>query len=150
MWPKTNIIKPYSNIRNELTLHINHVYLGKLILSFKNRVTIVRNDLYRHMWVIPDGWKYFEYNRWVHYVAWIHIIRATIATTIQSCLNRTFSRFEYPEVIVIDNALNLYSIDINQFCKRNGIQHHWSIPYHPQGISEIERFYRTLGKAITL
>ena len=65
-----------------------------------------------------------------------------------NCLNITFSTHGFPETIVTDNAANLTSIDITEYCKQNGISHHRTIPYYPQGNAEIERFYRTIGKAI--
>ena len=44
--------------------------------------------------------------------------------------------------------MKLSSIMNQIYCKQYGINHHKAAPYWPKGNSEIERFYRTLGKAI--
>ena len=78
----------------------------------------------------------------------IHIIKSTTSATITNKLNITFSTHGFPYEIVTDNAPNLTSVEITDFCKHYGIHHHKATPYWPKGNSEIERFYRTLGKAI--
>jgi hypothetical protein len=77
-----------------------------------------------------------------------HIIKSTNSKTITQLLDITFSTHGYSETIVTDNAANLTSVDISQYCIENGIKHHKSIPYYPQGNAEIERFYRTIEKTI--
>ena len=67
---------------------------------------------------------------------------------ITNKLNKTFSTHGFLYEIVTDNAPNLTSVEITDFCKHYGIYHHKATPYWPKGNSEIERFYRTLGKAI--
>ena len=78
----------------------------------------------------------------------IHIINSTKSDTVVSCLEKTFSTHGYPETMITDNAPNLVSVDVSSYCSETGIKHEKSIPYWPQGNAEIERFYRTLGKAI--
>ena len=78
----------------------------------------------------------------------IHIIRSTTSESIANCLEKTFTTHGYPLTIVTDNAPNLTSAEIDEYCNLYGIDHHKAIPYWPQGNSEIERFYRTLGKFI--
>jgi len=78
----------------------------------------------------------------------LHIIRSTTSDTIIKCLDRTFATHGYPEVMVSDNAPNLTSSEIDNYCILSGIKHQKITPYRPQGNAEIERFYRTLGKAI--
>ena len=78
----------------------------------------------------------------------LHIIRSTTSATITSKLNKTFTIHGFPEEIVTDNAPNLKSVDIADYCEHYAIQHTKVCPYWPQGNAEIERFYRTLGKAI--
>ena len=77
----------------------------------------------------------------------IHI-KSTTSATITNKLNKTFSTHGFPYEIVTDNAPNLTSVEITDFCKHYAIHHHKATPYWPKGNSEIERFYRTLGKAI--
>ena len=78
----------------------------------------------------------------------IHLIRSTTSETIANCLEKTFTTHGYPLNIVTDNAPNLTSAEIDDYCDIYGIDHHKALPYWPQGNSEIERFYRTLGKFI--
>ena len=78
----------------------------------------------------------------------LHVIKSTTSRTITNKLNKTFSAQGYPEKIVTDNAPNLTSIDVTDFCSIYGIQHRKVCPYWPQANAEIERFYRTLGKNI--
>ena len=78
----------------------------------------------------------------------IHIIRSTSSETIVRCMNKTFATHGFPSEIITDNAPNLISVDIKDYCNEKGIIHKSSIPYWPQGNSEIERFYKTLGKTI--
>lgn len=78
----------------------------------------------------------------------IHITRSTTSETVKNCLEKTFSTHGYPAEIVTDNAPNLTSAEVSEYCENLGIKHHRSTPYWPQGNSEIERFYRTLGKFI--
>ena len=69
----------------------------------------------------------------------IHIIRSTTSESIANCLEKTFTTHGYPLTIVTDNAPNLTSADIDEYCNLYGIDHHKAIPYWPQGNSEIER-----------
>ena len=56
----------------------------------------------------------------------------------------------YPVKIVTDNAPNLISAEVKDFCKEYDIVHKKATPYWPQANSPIERFYRTLGKFIKI
>ena len=78
----------------------------------------------------------------------LYIIKSTSSKSIIKCLKRSFSCHGYPEKIVTDNAQNLISAEIREFCEENGITHKKATAYWPQGNSEIERFYKTLGKFI--
>ena len=78
----------------------------------------------------------------------LYITKSTTSKAIISRLKKCFATHGYPEVIVTDNAPNLISIDIEEFCEENGIKHHKATTYWPQGNSEIERFYRTLSKFV--
>ena len=78
----------------------------------------------------------------------IRIIRSTSSTTSTNKLNKTFMTHWFPHVIVTDNAPNLTRAEVNDYCKQYGIKHLKATPYWPKKNAEIERFYRTLGKAI--
>ena len=96
----------------------------------------------------PDGHSVLEIidasTRWPD----IHLIKSTTSDTVVTCLEKTFTTHGYPGTMVTDNAPNLISVDVSEYCNNAGIEHEKSIPYWPQGNAEIERFYRTLGKAI--
>ena len=78
----------------------------------------------------------------------LHIISDTKSAAIIKKLRTSFATHGYPEVIVTDNGSNLISAEMGRFCEENAIKHRKATPYHPQGNSEIERFYRTLGKFV--
>ena len=78
----------------------------------------------------------------------LHVINNTSSETIVRKLKNTFSTHGYPEIMITDNASNFVSSVCESFCKENAIQHKKITPYHPQSNSEIERFYRTLGKFV--
>ena len=78
----------------------------------------------------------------------IHIMKSTTSDKIVDCLDKTFTTHGYPGIVVTDNAPNLTSVHCEEYCEINGITHQKSIPYWPQGNAEVERFYRTLLKAI--
>lgn len=78
----------------------------------------------------------------------LHIIKSTTSDTIVDCLDRTFTTHGYPDTIITDNASNLTSVKCEDYCMLNGIKHQKSIPYWPQGNSEVERFYKTILKTI--
>ena len=83
-------------------------------------------------------------SRWAE----LHIIRSTVSLNIVNKLHKTFTVPGFPEEIVTDNAPNLKSVNVAEYCNQYAIKHTKACPYWPQGNAEIERFYRTLGKAI--
>ena len=85
-------------------------------------------------------------SRWTE----LHVIQSTNSKVILSRLERTFTTHGYPVEIVTDNAPNLVSVDVKNYCANYGIKHRKIGPYWPQANAEIERFYRTLGKALKI
>ena len=77
-----------------------------------------------------------------------HITKSTSSNQITKLLLNTFSTHGFPLHITTDNAPNLVSVEIKEFCNEYSIKHHRSTPYWPQGNSGIERFYKTLGRFI--
>ena len=78
----------------------------------------------------------------------IHIIKSTESATTANKLNKTFTTHGFPYEIITNNALNLISVEVTDYCKQYGINHHKATPYWPKENSKIEHFYKTLRKAI--
>ena len=78
----------------------------------------------------------------------LHTTTSTKSTNIVKYLIQSFATHGFPEIITTDNAPNLVSVDIKEFCKTHAIKHQRATPYWPQANSEIERFYQTLAKFV--
>ena len=78
----------------------------------------------------------------------LYTTTSTTSKSITKYLLQSFATHGFPEVIVTDNAPNLVSADIKEFCNTYSIKHQKATPYWPQGNSEIERFYQTLSKFV--
>ena len=63
-------------------------------------------------------------------------------------LRHAFSVFGLPEQIVSDNGPQFISSEFSTFCKKNGIKHIRSAPYHPSTNGAIERFVQTFKRAL--
>ena len=63
-------------------------------------------------------------------------------------LRHVFSVFGLPEQIVSDNGPQFISSEFSTFCKKNGIKHIRSAPYHPSTNGAIERFVQTFKRAL--
>ena len=77
-----------------------------------------------------------------------YVTKSTTSKSIVKLLLQAFSTHGFPLHITTDNAPNLVSVDLKEFCEEFGIKHHRTLPYWPQGNSEVERFYKTLGKFV--
>ena len=80
----------------------------------------------------------------------LHVLTTTTSEAIKQKLDITFSIHGKPLEIVTDNAPNLKSVEMKQFCTVEGIRHRKIGPYWPKANSYIERFYKTLGKALKI
>ena len=78
----------------------------------------------------------------------VEIIRNTSSKTIINKLRKVFSRQGFPEIFVSDNGSNLTSSEFNEYLSSCGITHRTMTPYWPQANGIVERFNRTLLKAI--
>jgi hypothetical protein len=78
----------------------------------------------------------------------VEIIQATSSEVIIRRLQKIFATHGIPEQVTSDNGYNLVSREIEGFFSSYGIYHHKVTPYWPQANATIERFNRTVEKAI--
>ena len=76
------------------------------------------------------------------------IIRCTKSRTLIRHMKIIFARLGFPEQIISDNGSNFISEEMKNYFKQCGIKHRKVVPYSPQSNGLIERFHRTLKKAI--
>ena len=70
----------------------------------------------------------------------LHIMTSTTSQSIQEKLELSFCQHGKPLKIVTDNAPNLRSVEIKDFCSAHGIRHRKIGPYWPKANGHIERF----------
>ena len=78
----------------------------------------------------------------------VEILHTTTASLIINHLEHIFSQFGYPEVIVSDNGPQFISHEFKAFLQTCGIKHRLITPYWPAANATVERFNKTLGKAL--
>ena len=88
-----------------------------------------------------------------HY-KWIEAI-PTISRVVVAELRFLFSQFGLPECIVSDNGTCFTSHEFKEFLKRHGINHIFSVPYHPasnglaeQAVQVVKRGLRKMSKGL--
>ena len=76
---------------------------------------------------------------------WPEIIQMSTTSSERTIevLRSLFARYGIPRIIVSDNGTQFTSALFAQFCKRNGIHHKLSAPYHPSTNGEAERLVQT-------
>ena len=81
---------------------------------------------------------------------WIEAIpmKSITSTATIEKLRWVFSHFGIPDMIVSDNGSNFTSAEFGDFCKRNGITHITSSPYHPSSNGLAERAVRTVKEGL--
>lgn len=79
---------------------------------------------------------------------WPTIIRtSTISSTkIIDILSDIFANFGNPQLLVSDNGTQFTSSNFTDFCKKRGIKHLTSSPYHPMSNGQVERFVDTFKR----
>ncbi|CAH8593606.1 unnamed protein product [Schistosoma haematobium] len=84
------------------------------------------------------------------YSKWPEIFPINQITSQQTImkLRQLFSRFGVPDVLVTDNGTQFTSSIFSDFCKRFGVKHVRSPPYHPQSNGQAERFVDTFKRAL--
>ena len=78
----------------------------------------------------------------------VEIIRTTSSEVIIRCLQKSFATRGLPEQVTSDNGSNLISNEIEDYFSSRGIRHHKITPYWPKANAMVERFNRTVEKAI--
>lgn len=78
----------------------------------------------------------------------LYITKSTNSISLTNLMLQCFACHGFPIKIITDNAPNLISVDVRNFCNMYGIKHKKSTAYHPQGNAEIERLYRSTSKFI--
>ena len=78
----------------------------------------------------------------------VAILCSTTSAAIIGHLRKIFAVHGLPEKVVTDNGANLVSEEFENFLDTQGIQHRKVTPYWPQANAEVERFNRTIEKAI--
>uniref|UniRef100_A0A5S6QRN0 Integrase catalytic domain-containing protein n=1 Tax=Trichuris muris TaxID=70415 RepID=A0A5S6QRN0_TRIMR len=81
---------------------------------------------------------------------WPEILTTNVATAKSTMvmLTELFSRFGLPDTLVPDNGTQFRSSEFKDFCQRNGIDHIFSPPYHPQSNGQAERFVDTFKRGL--
>ena len=78
----------------------------------------------------------------------LFITKSTDSNSLTKFMLQCFACHGFPNLIITDNAPNLVSVNIENFCETYGIKHRKSTAYHPQGNAEIERFYQNISKFV--
>uniref|UniRef100_W6NQT5 RNA-directed DNA polymerase n=1 Tax=Haemonchus contortus TaxID=6289 RepID=W6NQT5_HAECO len=81
---------------------------------------------------------------------WHEVIPMTSTTTTATLkeLNRLFTQFAFPHVIVSDNGTQFTSAEFQKFCRHRVIEHVRSPPFHPQSNGQNERFVDTFKRSL--
>uniref|UniRef100_A0A914XSI1 RNA-directed DNA polymerase n=1 Tax=Plectus sambesii TaxID=2011161 RepID=A0A914XSI1_9BILA len=81
---------------------------------------------------------------------WVEILESTSITTdvTINSLNKLFTSFGMPRTLITDNGTQFTSHCFIDFCRRNGIDHVRSPPFHPQSNGQAGRFVDTFKRGI--
>ena len=78
----------------------------------------------------------------------VEIVSSTAAKTVIPILERIFSEYSIPMQVKTDNGPPFSSHDFRQFAEYLGFKHRKITPEWPRANAEVERFMRTIEKAI--
>jgi transposase InsO family protein len=78
----------------------------------------------------------------------VEIISSVSSNTVLPCLDKIFALLGVPEVLKTDNGPPFNGTQFAQFAAYLGFRHRRITPLWPQANGEVERFMRTLGKAM--
>nr|CDJ81316.1 RNA-directed DNA polymerase (reverse transcriptase) and Integrase domain containing protein [Haemonchus contortus] len=82
---------------------------------------------------------------------WPEIIQMNSITTSATikALSKVFAQFGNPQTLITDNGTQFTSAAFVDFCRRRGIKHIRSPPFHPQSNGQAERFVDTFKRGLT-
>ena len=87
-----------------------------------------------------------SYSKWCE----VEVKKQIHATsTIDTC-RLWFSKYGLPNQVVTDNDTQFTSNQFSEFCKRNGIKHITSAPFHQSSNGQAERFVQTIKKGLKM
>ena len=87
-----------------------------------------------------------SYSKWCE----VEVKKQIHATsTIDTC-RLWFSKYGLPNQVVTDNGTQFTSNQFSEFCKRNGIKHITSAPFHQSSNGQAERFVQTINKGLKM
>ncbi|XP_054279908.1 uncharacterized protein K02A2.6-like [Macrosteles quadrilineatus] len=81
---------------------------------------------------------------------WVDVIQTKTTTstwTVQE-LQKIFSTFGFPHILVSDNGRQFVSQEFKNFMNECGIIHRTTAPYHPNSNGQAERYVQTVKKAL--
>uniref|UniRef100_A0A7I4YVX2 RNA-directed DNA polymerase n=1 Tax=Haemonchus contortus TaxID=6289 RepID=A0A7I4YVX2_HAECO len=81
---------------------------------------------------------------------WPEIIQMSTITTSATIkvLSKVFAQFGNPKTLITDNGTQFTSATFVDFCRRRGIKHVRSPPFHPQSNGQAERFVDTFKRGL--
>ncbi|XP_023243412.1 uncharacterized protein K02A2.6-like [Centruroides sculpturatus] len=84
------------------------------------------------------------------YSKWVEVEEVQTQSTQETVklLRRIFSTHGLPNTIVSDNHQSFKSQEMEEFIRKNGIQHIFTPPYHPSSNGQVERQVQTIKKRI--
>ncbi|PIO68749.1 integrase core domain protein [Teladorsagia circumcincta] len=84
------------------------------------------------------------------YSKWPEIIQKNSITTSATIkvLTKVFAQFGNPQTLITDNGTQFTSTTFVNFCRRRGIKHVRSPPFHPQSNGQAERFVDTFKRGL--
>ncbi|KAG7304206.1 hypothetical protein JYU34_011144 [Plutella xylostella] len=86
------------------------------------------------------------HTKWVE----CYLMEKTDSKSVLDKLSEIFCRYGLVRTLVTDNGSNFVSIEFEDFCNKNGIQHLTSAPYHPASNGQAENTVKSVKKALKI
>lgn len=78
----------------------------------------------------------------------VYVVRSLTSASVINCAMASFGRFGVPQQLTTDNATYFTSEEFSDFLRGLAIQHRRVTPLYPSANGEVERFNRSLNKAV--